>query len=419
MKTGQKFSGSLFQWRRGFLAGLVAVIAIGASPEVFARSVRKSVKKKSSRSRAVRSQVLRESQTPKFSNDRLTLEGKMGVGSQYLTDEFNEGASSAFGLNARMRYKFLENLELNAEILSVFSAERFQSQFDSDDFAGGLRARRFDIKYTPIKYFQLGFGGINQKEFVHTPMLVSNRAFPGTYQQINIGGVKGKDGLCNCFFIRTSQLMPTSRSFDTDRQEKEEEPFFSTISAVAVLNPNKHISFQPYIRQFRYQNLPSIVAFRSRLRGNTVLGETSPDSQFAFAFEGYVAGALLTIKPVSNFDLELGYQAIENTEAPETVNSGALAFVRPKFRYGQTEFKPIAGAYYNEPDTAPALYNDGDFGHNNREGTFFGLEVDFNDYNFRVAARVYEANVINQDEFNFQTNQTYAVISLETLYVEF
>jgi len=415
MKTGLQFRETLSLWGRGFTTSLLAFAIIGAFAPAEARTARTL---KSDRSE-LRSDLLEERSTPKFSNDRFTIEGRMGVGSQYLTDEFNEGASAAFGGNSRIKYKFLDNLELNAEVAVQFSAERFQSQFDSDDFADGFWARRFDVKYLPIKYLQFGFGGINQKEFVHTPLLVSNRAFPGVYQQINIGGVQGQTGLCNCVFLRASQLMPTSRSFDTDRQEKEEDPFLSTISLVALLNPNKHLTFQPFIRQFRFQNLPSIVAFRSRLRGNSVLGETAPDSSFAFAFEGYVAGGLLTIKPTSKLQLELGYQQIENTSAPDTVNSGALAFVRPKIRFGGTEFKPIAGAYYNEPDTAPGMYNDGDFGHNNREGSFYGFEIDFNDFNFRLAARVYEANVINKDDFNFQTDQTYAVFSLETIYVEF
>ncbi|MEO0336519.1 MAG: hypothetical protein AAF202_08995 [Pseudomonadota bacterium] len=355
---------------------------------------------------------------PRFSGEDFQIEGRLAIGSQYLTDEFNQGASAAFGLASRMRYNFLESLSLNTEAFMVFSAERFQSQFDSDDFAGGLRARRFDLVFKPIEYFQLGAGGVNQREFVYAPLLLSNRAFPGAYQQINIGGDHTAE-FCNCIQVRAGQFLPTSRSFDSDRQEKEPDPFLSTIGVKGSLSPNKHIAFSAHYLSYRYENLPSIVAFRSRVRGNTITGETQPNSQFGFDFAGYVAGGAIDLRPLGWLRLEFLAQAIENEAAPESVNSGRIAMFRPHIRYKQTMFKPYWGAYYNEPDTSPGYYSDGDFGHNNREGSFAGLDIDFNSLNFRFRTRWVQANLINEDDFNFQTNQTYAVVTLETLYVTF
>jgi hypothetical protein len=362
-----------------------------------------------------------EPSKPKFSGDDFQIEGKLAVGSQYLTDEFNQGANAAFGLASRMRYSFLKSLSLNAEAFMTFSAERFQSQFDSDDFAEGLRARQFDLVFKPIKYFQLGAGGINQKEFIWAPLLLSNRAFPGAYEQINIVGDHNSE-YCNCLQVRAGQFLPTSRSFDTDRQEKEPDPFLSTIGVRGMLTPNKHISFTAHYLNFRYENLPSVVAFRSRVRGNTVLGETAPNSLFAFDFSGYVAGGTINLRPTDSVAVNFHFQAIENEEAPESVNSGRIAWVQPIIRLmksGGVVLKPLAGAYYNEPDTAPGFYSWGDLGHNNREGTFYGLDIDFNNHNFRLRSKLVQADLINEDDFNFQTNQTYAVITLETLYVTF
>ncbi|NQZ02263.1 MAG: hypothetical protein HRT45_16520, partial [Bdellovibrionales bacterium] len=300
----------------------------------------------------------------------------------------------------------------------VFSAERFQSQFDSDDFASGQNARRFDLVFKPIEYFQLGAGGINQREFINAPLLLSNRAFPGVYEQINIGCDHTGD-FCNGVQLRAGQYLPTSRSFDTDRQEKEEDPFLSVIGAKLQLTPNKHVAFSAHYQSFRYENLPSVVAFRSRVRGNTVLGETAPNSLFAFDYAGYIVGGQIDLRPTSSVSVKFLFQAIENEAAPESVNSGRIASIRPEIRYGETVFKPFAGAYYNEPDTAPGFYSMGDLGHNNREGSFYGLDIDFNRYNFRLRSQIVQANLINEDEFNFQTDQTYAAITLETLYVTF
>lgn len=348
-----------------------------------------------------------------FTNDRFRVEGRLGVGSEMLTSETAQGNNAAFGASTRFQYKFIESLQMNAEVAALFSSERYQAQLETDEFANGIYAKRFDVVFKPVRFFQIGAGGVNQKEFLDRPLLLSNRAFPGAYAQANIEN--GRNGV----WVRVGEYIPTSRSFDSDRQEKESLPTLTTLEAKALWVPNRYFQIAPSFTHFTYENLPSVVAYEGNLRGNTVSGQTRPNSVFEYDYRGYVGGVDLKLNPSRNLNFTLSTQLIENLEAPETLNSGQVASISSELHYSKMIFKPILGAFYNEADSSPGAYNKGELGHNNREGRFFGFDVDFIKYNFRLRTRYVKADTINENSAANQFDQTYLAVVLETLYVEF
>ena len=346
-----------------------------------------------------------------FSNDRLQLEGMLRLGSQYLTDETDEGANATFGFAAKFNYKFVDWLKLRSETRLTFSQERFQSQIDDDRFSDGFSMKEAVAVVEPNRYLEFGAGAVNQNYFISSPLLMSNRSFPGLYQQLQY--TQGR----NYVALRLGQSVPTSRSFDANRQEKEKNPYYYTAGLRGRAIIGKHFGIEPYVTHYRYENLPSVVAFRSAIRGNTVPDPQPTNSRFAFDFAGVLGGLKTEIRPNRRISLVGEYQYIRNGEAPETFNTGQWLGASVRTRYNQMVFAPGVATFYNESDTSPAFYNSGEIGHNNREGMVYEFDVTFEKYKFKIGMDYVVADVVNPREE--QSDLQYFVVTLETLYVEF
>ncbi len=349
---------------------------------------------------------------PTISESRLNVQGQMLLGSQYVSDETDEGSNVNFGFGLKLNYKFLDSLELRSETRLNFSQERFQAQIDDDEFADGFSVKEAVAAWSPLTQVEIGAGAVNQHEFLEAPLLISNRSFPGAYQQLLFGEVDR-----NFVQFRLSQSIPTSRSFDSDRIEKEKTPYFFTEGVKLGVRPNKHIQFIPFYQRFRYTDLPSVVAYNGSFRGNTVADATPTNSRFAFDFEGYVAGLRVALDPTSDLSLFGEFQGIENTKAPEGFNSGQLGKAGLRVQLGQVVVEPVVGTFFNESDTSPAAYNSAHTGHNNREGMVYAFDLTFDKYNFKIASELVDARIVNPAQR--QSDMDYFSISLETLYVEF
>ncbi len=408
MFTGQQLGP---EWSSRVLGVFVLILILGFLFESdFARSSEKAIRSRQTLDTGVTSSS--QLQPPRtFSNDRMQLEGRLRLGSQYLTDETDEGVNATFGLGVKFNYTFIDWLKLKSETRLTFSQERFQSQIDDDRFSDGFSVKEAVAVLEPVRFIEIGAGAVNQSYFISSPLLMSNRSFPGLYEQLQY--VHGR----NYVAVRLGQAVPTSRSFDSHRQEKEKTPYYYTHGLRAGFLPNKHIRLEPYVTHYRYENLPSVVAFQSAIRGNTVPNPQPTNSVFAFEFEGMVAGLKTELRPNNRLALVGEYQYIKNSEAPETFNTGQWAGVTLKAQYKQMIFEPQVASFYNESDTSPASYNSGEIGHNNREGMAFGFDVTFMDYNFKIATDYVMADVVNPNEE--QSDLKYFVVTLETLYVEF
>lgn len=348
----------------------------------------------------------------KISNSRLSAQGQMVLGTQYFDDATDGGSNANLGFGLKLNYAPVESFRIQTETLLNLSRARFQAQIDDDEFADGFSVKEAIAAWQPIRPFEIAGGAVNQKNFIDSPLLISNRSFPGLYQQLAFGDEKK-----HFVKLRAMQAVPTSRSFDSDRIEKEKTPYYFTEGIVAGVRPNQHIQFIPYFQNYRYTDLPSIVAFNGSIRGNTVSDATPTNAQFAFDYQGYVAGIRTDINPNSDVTFRFEFQGIENSEAPETFNSGRLARVGVEFPVLGTKLEPKVGSFYNESDTAPAAYNSANIGHNNREGMAYGLDWTFEKYNLKISSEYVDAKVVNVAQR--QSDLKYFYFSVETLYVEF
>lgn len=373
----------------------------------------------SAKSRRVRSQskqlttsLDRSTTSPIFSSDRLKLQGKVGLMSQMIEEDTRSGSNVNLNLGVKFQYKFVEQFQLRAELRYNFSQERYQAPIDDHRFSDGASLNEAVAVFKPHSIFELGAGAVNQGSFVSTPLLISNRSFPGLYEQLQFGSE------ANFIKLRLNQAIPTSRSFDSDRQEKEETPSYTSETLSLGWTPNKHIHLSPFAKHYRFLNLPSQVAFISEQAGNTVDGTGQSNSEFRYDFNGFAYGINTELRPISQFFLGGGFQHIQNSEAPEAFNTAQMAEIYLKYRHPVVEMKPYYTAFFNESDVSPARYNSSQFGNSNRQGYVAGLEVTFPRHGFKVEAQFVDANII--DEINSQQkDRDYLVVWVETLYVEF
>ena len=156
-------------------------------------------------------------QNQKFSNDRVQLEGRLRIGSQFFNNETDQANNASFTLGTKFNYKFIESLKLKTEIELSFSSGRAQSQIEDDRLSDGFNAREAVVAFEPNSYLELGAGAVNQRRLVSTPLLMSNRSFPGAYEQVNFGGIR------NWTFLLT--VTPITNNPQHSIQEKRLESF--------------------------------------------------------------------------------------------------------------------------------------------------------------------------------------------------
>lgn len=340
---------------------------------------------------------------------QLGMTFKSGM-AQYSTLS-DERTAGLLRVETSFRYKIIDELTFKADVHLLLLSQRAQQDLISDAFDEGFRLKQAFAEYKPLNQVTLSAGVINQqRNFAFVPMLMDDRGFPGFAQSFSfeMGEVRTQ--------VFAQEGIPTSRSLNSNRVEKEATPVYLSQGVRMEWNPSNSFRLTTFGLHYSFQNLPSIVAAEGYSHGNTLTSDSTPtSSRFMYAFDGLAFGVSEEWKFLPNYSFGLELQTLRNLRAPRAYNSGVFLTADLCFCFSKVEVRPAFISFFNESDTSPAVYNDGRFGHNNREGNGGQLKFVFPKWKFSAVGRYISADVINETA-NGQTRSEFVEIYLEANY---
>jgi hypothetical protein len=325
---------------------------------------------------------------------RITSSYQFELGGRNFTEGQNEGLISHLGLSARIGYQLAPWLRAKIEPKADFYSARAQERSQSDAYQNRLGLAEGYVSLEPIEYFELRAGTHSQKH-LESPLLVSGgRAFPGLQEIVRIPmGKLGKIELI------AQQVVPTSYSNNSLREEKESLPSFTTESVHLTLTPNRRTKLSAFGGHYRWSNLPSAVAFNSAQLGNSVEGEVAPGAGFSYQFEGFFGGTKASARLHRHLELAASFKRAQNTRADSRVADSQMWEVAPLIKTRDLDITTSYGQFMNEADVTPAFYSSARFGHTNRAGQSAGVKLDFKKYDFAINGEWVQSLPINVDPF--------------------
>ena len=409
------------RWIDRCLVGCLLMVLLLSAHQSFAQDLVDSLDRRTwkppssiSRSRFAREQ-LRQQRSEEF-RSRFVGETQFALGARSLEDERFQQTAASMRADTRVLYSLTDQFDFNGEMRIIFNSERSQRAIQDDQLDTGFRLRRAELGYEPFNFMRLSAGALKQGDAVRSILLVeASEVFPGARQQLMIGDPAKQE---NYILFQSQQSIPTSRSLDTERVEKEPLPYFFLETLAVGYSPKSWVTIEPYFSLWRYRDLPAKVAFEGINRGNTVLDAMPTNSEFLYGFEGYLTGIQADFRLNRDLIISPFFHDLRNNRAPQSFNSGRMLGLEGLWTVAGVTINPMYYAFYNESDSSVSAYNAGELGRNNREGYASKLRLHFNNLRFSLVADYFDARVINQGRQD-QTDQTYWTLSVETFHVQF
>ena len=175
-----------------------------------------------------------------------------------------------------------------------------------------------------------------------------------------------------------------------------------------AIKPTKWALFKSNINQFQFQDLPSVVAFRSNRLGNSVIGTDPSESFFRYEFQGVSFVNELSLRYHKRLRQNFGVIVIDNQEAPTDRGRTQKLETSISIDFADVVITPKFARFYSESDSAPAFYSAFEYGGANREGEMIGLALNFKRLGVKVKAAVVQAREIEDDPLQNDVN-TYSL----------
>jgi hypothetical protein len=313
-------------------------------------------------------------------------------------------------LTTQFDLQLTPTLDAFADISLVTSQGRQQAQFGNTSYENGFNIDQAYVQYQPMRSVDLLAGAISTG-LQESPLLLGNNPFPSLVERLSLTFGAG------VYTLEALQAIPTSSSVNSERQEKEKQPTLSIQRAKAKWQGPWGVELQGSVSQFSYRNLPAKVAYNSMYKGNSIVGSHSADSQFAFKFKGYTVGSelLLTSMPLGIW--RLGWQRVENIEAPVGYSRGERIYSSLDIPWRTNILSPSIEIYFNESDSSVAAYNSARYGNSNNRGYLLGFDYLVGGYNYRIKTLYRRSEPIEADGINSPEDSI--SINLETSYAPF
>ncbi len=291
-----------------------------------------------------------------------------------------------FSMRPRARLEFSDSAGFLLDAGLNLSSSRDQTRFQNPD-QQLLNLREAAGYVQAGEAFKLKLGAISQDHF-DNDMLIARRGFPGLYVST---GFKSKRLMIRPKF---QYAIPTSSSFEADRNEEEKVPGLRTYGLEAAVKPVKWLLMTANLNQFTFFNLPSIVAFRSNRLGNSVIGTDPSESLFRYQFEGTSYTGGMTLRYHKHVTQNLKAMVIENLEAPGDRRRSQSAYTSLTFDFRNFSITPKYERFFAESDSVPAFYSAFEYGGANRDGEMVGLDLHFKKLGVKVKAQYVQAREI-------------------------
>lgn len=356
--------------------------------------------------------IFADEQDGKISGKRLSLTGRFGISAASYATRDSDSTGTILRFVGGGKYRITENLNLNSELKLSFLTDRTQETYGDASIENGLRLKHASLDYKPTSNFQFSAGALRQGYVAPTNLLIdSDATFPATMQWVRIGNSTLAAELS------AEQAIPTSRSFDVERQEKEDMPNFFMEKLSLDYVPNEHFQIKPHVGLFQFNELPSKVAFFSGQKGNSIIPGDEATARFQHGFKGYFFGGEVLFRLNDKWNVVGFYNEVRNSDAPNASNTGREVGLVVPMSFRNYDVIPKFTSRFNESDTSPAYYNSVEWDGNNVEGYTALIKVRFHRYKFDVSLEYHSNEIINPN--NTQKDSELLFVSLETFDVNF
>lgn len=333
---------------------------------------------------------------------------------------YNEGKDEGRGaytfFRSKFNYKFADFLKLRTQPRVDFYFSQVQQRFDNDDMETKFRLSEAVVSLTPTDFLEINGGAISQT-YLNSVMLVSRRrAFPGLQEMIfknfDTGNGNVRVG------VVAAQMIPTSYSLNTEREDKEPLASFSTQALTVSGNYADQLNYDVVAGHYTWSNLPDHVAFQSGIAGNSVIGPVAPGARFRYGFDGYFLSAQGCFCALTSWGgLSFGFERVKNSQAAAGLGDAQSWGIGPHLVFGDIAVDLSYRSFFIEKDTTVAYYTSTFLGNTNRMGDDVELKIDFRKHGFAVRAEW--LNVVPIRSNDTQNTMTSILLGVESHYAPF
>ncbi len=335
-------------------------------------------------------------------------------GQSISTDDNINSQIAGANLVGKFSHKFIQDFEFKAKASLNLESGRSQAIFGDQEPGSGIYPREVLVQYTPFQEYLQVQAGLIQQRFFGEQLFVSRLPFMGFSEKVGISGKRYDVG------VRLQQLIPTSYTNATRVSEREDIPYFYTESLEGGLKISRYNFVRGRLTHFRFENLPSVVAFDSFLYGNTVTNTDVNNAEFIYGFEGWLTSLSFEQKFTDAFSAQLHWNTIVNNKAPSDAGEAQTIGGTLAYDAGRWIFAGLYKNYFIESDAVPASYNSHLYGHNNRIGQGIGFRIESKDWGVHFIGDYVDADLLNQSPRRIdglqQDNQQTIYFAVETMY---
>lgn len=331
----------------------------------------------------------------------------------------DEGMDQGFAFVARFHtnldIKLNQMLALRLSPGGSFYSARLQQHIESDEYQSDVNLGDSFIQFVPVRWFELRAGSLSQAFLGANQVVSEGKAFPGAMEMGHVDFDEETH-----LDISLEQVVPTSTSLNTDRQGREDVPWFFTQSANFRFEPKEGVGFKIMGGHYTWNSLPSKIAYQSQMLGNKPpVGGCGAEacSQFAYAFDGVFGGASVTWQQPKLFGVTAGINHTKNLKAPSAHSDANDIRVEPFIDRKFIRASVAIDYFYSETDVTPAAYTAFRFGNTNRQGYAITAKTRFKKSGFSVYGQYVSADPVVDS--NNQFHMTTAILGVETDYGSF
>ena len=349
--------------------------------------------------------------SPAFAAKKGSSEWRAALKGEAMDDRLAEAKLVGLDANTRIFHPFSPILSTNLEIGFRIQTGSVQNLF-TDEFRPkqSLLLSEARINWDPFEFFTLNVGAINQSHF-GSPIFIDNHSFPALQEKFHFGLGSGN------LELSAQQAIPTSRSFSTRAIGKESTPFLSSASVKWLYEDPAAWEFSVRGTYFQFKNLTRGIAQDSRFYGNTVIGLGPEGAQFLNKYEGFEAGADISFKLNSKWQLFAGNSFLQNSKAVASSKRGTYFFGGFTYNGSRMSVTPSFWAFNVESDSSPAFYTNKAFSHNNRKGLKAKISVHLNPEKLTIDAEYVNSSTIKASPT--QSDRKYVQLKLTMDYMSF
>ena len=330
------------------------------------------------------------------------------ISGQNYADQQEASELALFRLGLDATYRFSRDVWFKADGLIQSATGRVQSTFEDETEVENFLLREATLNVRAFRVLRLSAGAISQNALGAPTLVSGQRSFPGAEEALTFSNRWAQ------LEISARQTIPTSTTFANQSTEMESTPTFFNETIQLKLKPHPYIILGGHVTHWAFADLSKSTAADSARFGNTVTPVQGNLSEFLYEYSGLEAGGYGHARLSKYFRVKAGGSFMQNNEAPEGLNQGQVLFGEVELRnlIPGVSIVPRYESIINQADVSPAVFADGDYGYNNRQGQLVRLGLDFYKMGFKLEAAYYDGRTI--EDSSIQSDNQYFFINFST-----